>query len=532
MSRIKEIVRLTAQIKTQSVSMQRRLLLYWFSMLLAIGAVLVLILSVAGVFSNESEKAHDSLQLQLNNAKLEISQHMESLEAYGIALSEQISRELDTTLTANGLTVDDLNDNPELLLTLQKNLLPRLHTALQLSQCSGAYLVLNATTNTQSDKASHSATGLYLRYANLQTTGAAKQDVTFFRGIPEVGRAERLELHNRWNLEFDTDLFPGYYAWMQTEVGRLADACCWTERFRLTDTWEDVLLLCVPIKDNTGKVCGLCGLELSSLYCYLSYPEMDSSFGPMITVLAPLRNGSLYLSKGMTGSADSTFLAEAETLSVRQERYFNVYSNGSDSYIGLDCEVGIRGADGNDLTLAVMIPESTFDASRTSGRVLLICCSLALAALTLCLSVFLSKRFVQPILQTIQAIRSEKVSDGAETGISELDELMALVCSKSNEKLLQNDHALPPNVEELFQTFAERAKTLSSAERAILQYYIDGHEITEIPELAFISIHTVKKHNSNIYQKLGISSRDELMLYIDIFRRLGRLNELTEPVME
>ena len=132
--------------------------------------------------------------------------------------------------------------------------------------------------------------------------------------------------------------------------------------------------------------------------------------------------------------------------------------------------------------------------------------------------------------QTIQAIRSEKVPDGAETGISELDELMAFVYSKSNDKLLQNDHTLPPKIEELFHTFAERAKTLSSAERAILNYYIDGHEITEIPELAFISIHTVKKHNSNIYQKLGISSRDELMLYIDLFRRLGRLNELTEPV--
>lgn len=529
MSRIKEIVRLTAQIKTQSVSMQRRLLLYWFSMLLAIGAVLVLILSVAGVFSNESEKAHESLQLQLNNAKLQISQHMESLEAYGIALSEQISRELDTTLTANGLSVDDLNDNPELLLTLQKNLMPRLCTTLQISRSSGAYLVLNATTNTHSDKASHSATGIYVRYANFHTKGTADRDIVFFRGIPDIARAERLELHNRWNLEFDTDLFPGYYAWMQTEVGRLADACCWTERFRLTDTWEDVRLLCVPIKGNTGKVCGLCGLELSSLFCYLSYPEMDSSFGPMITVLAPIRNGRLYLSKGMTGSADSTFLAEAETLSIRQERYFNVYSNGSDSYIGLDCEVSIRGADGNDLTLAVLIPESTFDASRTSGRVLLICCSLALAVLTLCLSVFLSKRFVQPILQTIQAIRSEKVPDGAETGISELDELMAFFCSRSNDKLLQKNGALPPNIEELFQTLAVRAKTLSTAERAILNYYVEGHEITEIPELAFVSIHTVKKHNSNIYQKLGISSRDELMLYIDLFRRLGRLNELTDP---
>ncbi len=530
MSRIKEIVRLTAQIKKQSVSMQRRLLLYWFSMLLAVAAVLVLILSIAGVFTNDAQKAHENLQLQLNNAKLQISQQMESLEAYGIALSEQISRELDATLTANGLTVEDLNDNPELLLTLQKNLMPRLYTAMQLSQCSGAYLLLNATTNTQSDKASHSATGIYLRYANLHTKGAANQDVVIFRGIPEVARAERLEMHNRWNLEFDTDLFPGYAAWMETEAGRLADACCWTERFRLTDTWEDVRLLCVPIKDNTGKVCGLCGVELSSLYCYLSYPELDSSFGPMITVLAPMQNGRLLLSKGMTGSADGTFLAEAETLSVRQERYFNLYSNGTDSYIGLHCEVDVRGADGSDLTLAVLIPKSTYDASRNSDRTLLIVCSLLLAVLTFGLSLLLSKRFVQPILQTIQAIRSEKVPDGAETGISELDELMAFVYSKSNDKLLQNDHTLPPKIEELFHTFAERAKTLSSAERAILNYYIDGHEITEIPELAFISIHTVKKHNSNIYQKLGISSRDELMLYIDLFRRLGRLNELTEPV--
>ena len=71
---------------------------------------------------------------------------------------------------------------------------------------------------------------------------------------------------------------------------------------------------------------------------------------------------------------------------------------------------------------------------------------------------------------------------------------------------------------------------MTEAERNILRYYIDGHEITEIPELAFISIHTVKKHNSNIYQKLGISSRDELMLYIDLFRRLDRLNELTDTL--
>lgn len=89
-----------------------------------------------------------------------------------------------------------------------------------------------------------------------------------------------------------------------------------------------------------------------------------------------------------------------------------------------------------------------------------------------------------------------------------------------------NPGELPPGMEEMFQSFAEKAKTLSTAERRILNYYIDGHDIADIPELAYISIHTVKKHNRSIYQKLEIASRDELMLYIELFRCCGRLDEL------
>lgn len=87
---------------------------------------------------------------------------------------------------------------------------------------------------------------------------------------------------------------------------------------------------------------------------------------------------------------------------------------------------------------------------------------------------------------------------------------------------------LPPNMEELLATFAQRASTLSGAEKRILDFYIEGRETADIPELAFISIHTVKKHNRSIYQKLNIASRDELMLYIELFRRCGRLSELQQ----
>ena len=63
-------------------------------------------------------------------------------------------------------------------------------------------------------------------------------------------------------------------------------------------------------------------------------------------------------------------------------------------------------------------------------------------------------------------------------------------------------------------------------ERTVLQYYIDGYKIEEIAARAFISVNTAKKHNTNINRKLGVTTREELMLYIDLFRRCGRLEQI------
>ena len=75
-------------------------------------------------------------------------------------------------------------------------------------------------------------------------------------------------------------------------------------------------------------------------------------------------------------------------------------------------------------------------------------------------------------------------------------------------------------------SFVDRIATLTPAERNILQYYIDGYEIAEIPGLAFISIYTVRKHNKNNYRKLAVSTKEELLLYIDLLRRSNRLVEI------
>ncbi len=110
---------------------------------------------------------------------------------------------------------------------------------------------------------------------------------------------------------------------------------------------------------------------------------------------------------------------------------------------------------------------------------------------------------------------------------SKIRAMQEIASADGGDAVLQNDtYELPPDVAELFDGFSERAEALTPAERKILKYYADGREVNEVAELAFISIHTVRKHNANIYQKLSIGSRDELMLYLDLFRRCGRLEEL------
>jgi DNA-binding NarL/FixJ family response regulator len=91
---------------------------------------------------------------------------------------------------------------------------------------------------------------------------------------------------------------------------------------------------------------------------------------------------------------------------------------------------------------------------------------------------------------------------------------------------------VPLDLEERFDAFSRRVTTLTSAERRIFNYYIQGCEIADIPSLAYISINTVKKHNRSIYQKLDVVSRDELMVYIEQFRLCGRLGELTGDAVE
>ena len=60
----------------------------------------------------------------------------------------------------------------------------------------------------------------------------------------------------------------------------------------------------------------------------------------------------------------------------------------------------------------------------------------------------------------------------------------------------------------------------------IFQLFIDGCDVQTAAERSFVSVATVRKHNTSINRKLEVSNREELMVYVDLFRRCGRLEEL------
>jgi len=96
------------------------------------------------------------------------------------------------------------------------------------------------------------------------------------------------------------------------------------------------------------------------------------------------------------------------------------------------------------------------------------------------------------------------------------------------KELRANDSQLPGN---LFDDFIERIKTLTPTELKIFRYYAEGKNISEIKYMMYISTSTIKTHNKHIYTKLGISSRNELTLYVELLKKSGMTDILNFMVI-
>ena len=89
-------------------------------------------------------KVREMLSAQQKNTLSTMTEQTDIMMARSISLSEDITKELNQCLTANGKTFSDMNDNPQLIMDLEAALYPSLKSALDVKYCSGVFVVLGA----------------------------------------------------------------------------------------------------------------------------------------------------------------------------------------------------------------------------------------------------------------------------------------------------------------------------------------------------------------------------------------------------
>ena len=135
-NRLKELRALNAFAKKQSVGMQRKLMLYWVSMILVVFAAVILLLSIAGAFSRDDEQLHEVMELHLSNTGDTLASQLDHLTAQSLNLSKELSREIEGALVQEGISLQEVNDDPERLLKLQEVMYPLVNTTLQTANCN------------------------------------------------------------------------------------------------------------------------------------------------------------------------------------------------------------------------------------------------------------------------------------------------------------------------------------------------------------------------------------------------------------
>ncbi len=164
---------------------------------------------------------------------------------------------------------------------------------------------------------------------------------------------------------------------------------------------------------------------------------------------------------------------------------------------------------------AVLVQEKSYYESVNGDRRKIFFVAFLAIILSVMGAYVVSRYYLKPVLSALNNMRNKRLSDIEKTNIPEIDDLLGYLAKQDKRKnsgLYNSD---------LFLAFLENIKTLSPAEKAVFDLYMEGHTAREITDILFLSINTIKTHNRRIYEKLNVSSRKELMVYINMMEEMN-----------
>ncbi len=542
-------------------SMKRKL----FGYMLLLAALLIMALLAGfilfGRFESEEKDTFETLDIQMEVFQKDIYTHFDHIAAAGIQLSNDASNIIETYLQDLDLPFCELSDHDQAISGIQEALIEPLRSALSQEHCSGVFIILDATVNRSLPNADYSRTGLY-----LQQTGYNNSDdsILLYRGISDIGKSHGIMPHRKWRLEFQTDLIPNYTRIVETATTPVEKAYLFTESFTLPGTSDNAMLLIVPMFGSDGTFFGLCGFEISESY-FVTYHAQPTKIEHLTCLLSPNAEQTINADASLScGGSNGYYLPPNDRLTVKNAKNgLSVIEGEDSSYIGVMQQLQLS-PNNPDFTLTVMMPKPDFDrAVRKSNVQNLVLWSLILFfAVSSCL--YFSKRFLSPILKALDQIKAEG-STSVRTDVIEIDDLFDFLAAKDREQYvvlrsLEQDRLaanrekerLHREYESVRSQYATAHQSLASAqveisrlaysrtqevdpdeyrqflagideltsrERIVFDYYLEGKSVKEILELANIKESTLRFHNRNIYSKLGVNSLKQLLRYAALMQQ-------------
>ena len=525
------IKRLLSQIRGRAgLTLQRRLFAFLAVFLVALMSGLFLVLFSSGVFSAGTRESRVFLENEIGHISAAVEKEFGTLAVEGVALSEKIGELIEKRLPEGGIAA--LSGESEILGDILESASEPLLAALVKNKTSGVFLVLDATVNPSLPGSENSRSGLYFKNMEPNAINVQAPAVRFLRGPAAIARSLGYAVLPQWTMEFGVE--PGDFFRTATDAARggelaLSRLYYWNPACMLRGDYEHTMLLTVPLVAQDGSVLGVCGFEVSAMLFKLQNSPDNSTYTRVFAMLAPLGENGLEASDGLfAGSYAAMSYGVAGTFSVYQGRDgFSGYSDPEGSrYTGLHREVRLypknAAFEGQRWAVAVMMPEDNLSAYISVKNRPILYLLAALLLLSLVAAFLISRSYIAPVLTAIDDVKSGSLTH-KKTNIREIDDLFAFLAERDAEADASREHIARADTSTLYEAFIRSIETLSPAERSVFNLYVEGYDAKKITEILCLSINTIKTHNRRIYQKLGVSSRKELLVYAGMMREKGTI---------
>ncbi|NLV17676.1 MAG: helix-turn-helix transcriptional regulator [Syntrophomonadaceae bacterium] len=515
-----------------SLTLQKRLLAFFLLFLMAVMAGLFLLLIAAGVFTAGMKESRAFLENELTHVAEDISTDCGIISVEGVAISKRLTEQIEESLKEQKLSPAEMQDSPECLNSILHSCLEILYGALEKNKVSGAFLILDATVNPVLENAAFSRAGLFLKNMEPNAANRSESSIRYMRGPAHISRQNGLTVLPQWQMEFAVTEGDFFHTVIDTAKGSnlpLSRLYYWNPKSILQNDYQEAILLTVPLVARDGTILGACGFEISAMLFKLQNSPDNSVHTRVFSMLSPYNDETFDISGALfAGSclASPKDLSGSMGLKAHGKGLYSFTTSTGGVYAGLYKPINLYPKDsahaGNGWAVAVMIPEQDFSDYVAAQNSFILILLVLLLTFSVAAAALLSRRYITPVVEALKQMQQKDATNFKKTNIQEIDDLFEFLAAQDqSEPIKPGPIVSKAHTTGLFEAFVENIGSLSPAERAVFNLYMEGHTAKEIADILYLSINTIKTHNKRIYIKLNVASRKELMVYLNMLKEKG-----------